>query len=87
VRLLEFLILAGVAWAGYAQAAGWWVLVGAAAMTLAGWARKIWLLRQHPQVPLSTKMTTYLVVSIGLNVVVATLALIAGRVLRWWLGG
>jgi hypothetical protein len=82
---LEFLMLAGVAWAGYAQAAGWWALAGAAAMTLTGWTRKIWLLRQHPQVPLSTKMTTYLVVSIGLNVVFAALALIAGRVLHWWL--
>jgi hypothetical protein len=83
--MLEFLILAGVAWAGYADAAGWWLLVGAAAMTVAGWARKIRLLRQHPQVPLSTKMTTYLIVSVGINVAFAVLALIAGRVLGWWL--
>jgi hypothetical protein len=84
--MFELVILGVVAWAGYAQEAGWWVLVGAAALTLTGWARKIWLLRQHPQVPLSTKMTTYLVVSIGLNVTFAALALIAGRIAHWWLG-
>ncbi len=84
---LEFLILAGVAYAGYAGAAGWWALVGAAAMTVAAWARKIRLLRQHPQVPFSSKMTTYLVVSIAINVAFATLALIAGRFARWWLAG
>jgi hypothetical protein len=82
---LEFLILGMVAWAGYAGAAGWWVVAGAAAITVSGWARKIRLLRQHPQVPFSTKMTAYLVVSIGLNVVFAALALIAGRVAHWWL--
>ncbi len=84
--MFELLILGVVAWAGYAQEAGWWVLVGAAALTLTGWARKIWLLRQHPQVPLSTKMTTYLVVSIGLNLTFTALALIAGRIAHWWLG-
>jgi len=83
--MFELVILGVVAWAGYAQEAGWWVLVGAAAMTFTGWARKIWLLRQHPQVPLSTKMTTYLVVSVGLNVTFSALALIAGRIAHWWL--
>jgi len=83
--MLEFLILAGVAWAGYVDATGWWALAGAAAMTAASWARKIRLLRQHPQVPFSTKMTTYLVVSIAINLGFATAALIAGRVVRWWL--
>lgn len=85
--LLEFLILAGVAWAGYVGAAGWWLLAGAAAMTVAAWGRKIRLLRQHPQVPLSTKMTTYLIVSIGINLGFAIAALIAGRFARWWLAG
>jgi hypothetical protein len=85
--MVEFLILAGVAWAGYAGAAGWWILVGAAAMTVAAWARKIRLLRQHPQVPFSTKMTTYLIVSIAINIVFATVALICGRVGQWWLAG
>ena len=65
--MLEFLILAAMAFAAYLGASGWWVLPAAAAMTAAGWWRKIRLLRQHPQVPLSTKMTTYLVVSIAIN--------------------
>ena len=82
---LEFLILAAVAYAGYAGAVGWWALVGAAAMTAAAWARKIRLLRQHPQVPFSSKMTTYLVVSIAVNVAFATVALIAGRFAGWWI--
>jgi len=85
--MMEFLILSGVAWAGYAGAAGWWALAGAAAMTALGWWRKIRLLRQHPAVPFSTKMTTYLIVSIGINVVFAAAALVAGRVARWWLAG
>ena len=83
--MLEFLILVGVAWAGTAGAPGWWALLGALAMTAAAWWRKIRLLRQHPQVPFSTKMTTYLVVSIMLNIVLATLAHVGGRALRWWL--
>ena len=57
-----------MAFAGYVGASGWWVLLAAAAMTVAGWWRKVRLLRQHPQVPFSTKMTTYLVVSIAINV-------------------
>ena len=85
--MLEFLILAGVAWAGYAGAAGWWVLAGAAAMTVAAWARKITLLRQHPQVPFSSKMTTYLVASIAINVTFAVASLLVGRTVRYLLGG
>jgi hypothetical protein len=56
-------------------------------MTAAGWWRKVRLLRQHPQVPFSTKMTTYLVVSIAINLGVATLALLAGRIARHLLQG
>ena len=85
--MLEFLILAAIAIAGYVGASGWWVLLAAAAMTVAGWWRKVRLLRQHPQVPFSTKMTTYLVVSIAINLGVATLALLAGRIARHLLQG
>ena len=63
------------------------MLLAAAAMTVAGWWRKVRLLRQHPQVPFSTKMTTYLVVSIAINLGVATLALLAGRIARHLLQG
>jgi hypothetical protein len=87
VWLLEFAILAAVAWGGYVGAAGWWALAGAAAVTAAGWWRKVRLLRQHPTVPFSTKMTTYLMVSVGLNLGFATAAMIAGRIARWWVAG
>jgi hypothetical protein len=85
--MLEFLILAAMGFAAYLGASGWWVLPVAAAMTAAGWWRKIRLLRQHPQVPLSTKMTTYLVVSIAINAGLAALALLAGRIARHFIQG
>lgn len=83
--MLEFLVLIAMAFAGYAGGSGWLTLAGAAAMTIGGWSRKVQLLRQHPQVQFSTKMTTYLVVSIGINIALATLSHVAGRALRWWL--
>ncbi len=54
-------------------------------MTFGGWWRKVQLLRQHPQVPFSTKMTTYLVVSIVINIGLAAASYLAGRNLSWWL--
>jgi hypothetical protein len=62
MRMVEYLILAGLAIGGYAGAPLWWVLPATAAMTVAGWWTKAGLLRQHPRVPFSTKMKTYLVV-------------------------
>ena len=56
-------------------------------MTVAGWWRKVKLLRQHPQVPFSSKMTTYLVASIAINLGFATLSLLAGRAARYLLQG
>ena len=44
------LILAAMAFAGYAGGSGWSMPAGAAAMTVGGWWRKVRLLRQHPQV-------------------------------------
>jgi hypothetical protein len=85
--MLEFLILAATAFAAYLGASGWWVLPAAAAMTAAAWWRKVKLLRQHPQVPFSTKMTTYLVASIAINIGFATLALLVGRITRYLLQG
>jgi hypothetical protein len=82
--MLEFLILTGLSVAGYAGQPLWWALPGGAAMTVAGWWRKVWLLRQHPEVPFSSKMTTYLIVSIAINVGFATVAYLVGRV-AWWL--
>jgi hypothetical protein len=80
--MLEFVILGAMAVAGYAGGSGWLVLAGAAAMTVGSWWRKVALLRQHPQVPFSSKMTTYLVASIAINIGFATASLVTGRALR-----
>lgn len=84
--MLEFVILAAMAFAGYAGGSGWLVLAGAAAMTVGSWWRKVQLLQQHPKVPFSSKMTTYLLVSIGINLGFATASLMLGRVARYALG-
>ena len=84
--MLELLILAGLAYAGYAGLPVWWVLPAAALVTAEGWWRKVSLLRQAPQVPFSSKMTTYLVVSIALNIGFAVTAYVLGRAARWLLG-
>lgn len=85
--MLEVLILAGVAAAGYADAPWWSAPLGAGAVTLGAWWHKVRLLRQHPQVPFSTKMTAYLVVSILINLGFALTSYLAGRALRGWLEG
>lgn len=85
--MLEFLILAAMAFAGYAGGSGWLALAGAGAMTVGGWWRKMQLLRQHPQVPFNSKMTTYLVASIAINIGFATAGLLVGRTARYLLGG
>ena len=87
MRLVEYLVLAAMAWVGYAGWAIWWVLPATAVTTAAGWWRKVVLLRQHPQVPLSTKMITYFVVGIVLDLLLATACYAAGRGVRWWIGG
>ena len=81
----ELLILAAVALAGYAGWPGWSVLAGAAALTVVGWWRKVRLLRQHPRVPFSSKMITYFVVGIVMNVLLTAASYLAGQVLRRWL--
>jgi hypothetical protein len=85
--MLEFLILVGVGACGYVGAPGWLILVGAAAQTAAAWWRKMRLLRQHPTVPFSTKMTTYLVAGIVINIAFAVLSYLAGAALRRALEG
>jgi hypothetical protein len=84
--MLELPILAVVALAGYADASGWSVPVGAAALTIASWWRKMRLLRQHPQVPFSSKITTYLIVSVVIYVGLALVSYGAGLAVRRWLG-
>ena len=83
MRMVEFLVLAAMAGVGYAGGPLWWVLPATAAITVAGWRTKVGLLRQHPRVPFSTKMKTYLVVGIILDACLATGCYVAGRWLRW----
>jgi hypothetical protein len=83
--MLEFLVLGAMAVAGYTGGSGWLVLAGAAALTIGGWWRKLQLLREHPQVPFSTKMTTYFVAGVVANLLFSLAFLMAGRALRWWL--
>src|SRR5262249_4877748 len=45
--MLEILILAAVAAAGYADAPGWSALLGAAVVTSASWWRQVRLLARH----------------------------------------
>ena len=87
MRMVEYLILAGMAIGGYGGAPLWWVLPATAAMTVTGWWTKAGLLRQHPRVPFSTKMKTYLVVGIILDACLATACYMAGRWARWMLQG
>jgi hypothetical protein len=83
--MLEFLIIVIVAIGGYAGAPWWLVLVGAAGLTIEGWAMKLMLLRQHPKVRLSSKMTTYFVTGVLANVGFASLSYIFGQLVWWWL--
>ena len=87
VAMQELAVVAAMAFMGYWDAPAWSVPAGAAVLTAAAWWRKLQLLRRHPQVPLSTKMTTYLVVSIAINVGLAAAGLVAGRLAAWWLLG
>jgi len=82
----ELLVLGGMAAAGYAMAPLWVVPVGAGFLTLAGWWRKLRPLRRAPQVPFSTKMTAYLVVSVVIDLAFASASYVMGRMLAVWLG-
>src|SRR5262245_46422424 len=77
--LIIFLI---VGLAGYAGTPWWFVLAGAAALTLDGWWMKLRLLRQEPRVVWSAKITTYFVTGIVTNVGFAAFVYAAGRVVR-----
>jgi hypothetical protein len=84
--MLELLILLIVALGGYLGASGWLVALGAAGLTIDGWALKLKLLRQHPSVPFSSKMATYFITGVLANLGFAALSYLAGRLVRSWLG-
>jgi hypothetical protein len=80
--MLEIITLLAVAVAGYAGAPGWFVLLGAAALLIEAWAVKLLRLHQHPRVPLSTKMITYLVTGVLAGIGLAWLTYLAGAAVR-----
>ena len=85
--MLDLLIVATMVFAGYSGGSSWLALAGAAAMTVGSWWEKMRLLRQHPPVPFSKKMTAYLLVSIVVNLGFTLAGYIAGSVLRRWMAG
>jgi hypothetical protein len=80
--MLEVVTLLVVAVAGYTDAPGWFVLLGAAALLIEGWGRKLRLLRAQPRVPLSTKMITYFVTGVAASIGLAALTYLAGAFAR-----
>ncbi len=84
--MMELAILAAVAFTGYADVPAWTVVAGAAAMTAAGWWRKLWLLRQQTTVPFSSKITTYFVISVLINFGFAAGSFLLGRLVRQLIG-
>jgi hypothetical protein len=87
MRLAEYLILAAMAGVGYAGWPLWWVVPATAAMTMIAWWKKVGLLRQHPQVPFSSKMITYFVVGIVLDLLLAAGCHTVGRLAQVWMQG
>jgi hypothetical protein len=85
--MFEALVLACVGAAGYMDVSGWWALAGAAVITMTGFWRKIRLLRLQPAVPFSSKIRTYLAVSVAINLAFAWAAFLAGRLMGWIVTG
>lgn len=81
-RLLDYLIILIVGLAGYADGPAWFVLVGAGGLTIEEWWRQLNLLRRHPSVPWSSKITTYFVTGVVSNLFFAALAFWFGMVMR-----
>ena len=84
--MLAFVIISGMAIAGYAGAPLWVVLFGVAGIAWEGWWSKLQLLRQQPRQPWSTKTKTYFVAGIVGNIVLSAVGYGAGRILRATVG-
>lgn len=78
---LEWITLIATAVAGYAGAPRAVILLAALALMLEPVWGKAWHLRQHPRVPLTTKMLTYLVSGAVVALLAAWLAFIVGAFL------
>lgn len=79
---LEWITLFATAVAGYIAAPPVVVLIAAVALVVDSVWGKAWRLRQHPRVPLSSKMLTYLVTGAVLALLAAWIAYLAGAFVR-----
>ncbi len=79
---LEWITLFATAVAGYAAAPRLVIVLAALALMLDNVWGKAWRLRQHPRVPLSSKMLTYFVTGAVLALIAAWLAYAAGAFVR-----
>lgn len=82
MKALEWVTLLAVVAAGYFAASAFVVPAAALALMLESVFGKVYRLRQNPPVPLTTKMTTYLVMGALGWLFAAWLAYAAGGVLR-----
>ena len=80
--MLEYVMLLLVGLAGYADASWWLVPLAAGGLTIEGWWEKARLLRQHPRLPLSSKIVTYFVTGVIANIGFSALSFLCGRVVR-----
>jgi hypothetical protein len=82
--MVAYAVILVLALAGCLQAPGWLVPVGAAAVTLADWGLRG--LPPHARMAWTSKTTTYFVVGVLANLILAALAFAAGRILCQLLG-
>jgi hypothetical protein len=80
-RMYDWLIVILVGLAGYVEAPGWFVLLGAFGLSIEGWWRRLGLLRHAPRA-LSTKKTAYFVAGAISNLGLAGLGYLLGQAVR-----
>jgi hypothetical protein len=78
--MYDWLIVILVGLAGYAEAPGWFILLGAFGLSIEGWWGRLGLLRHSPRA-LSTKKTAYLVAGAISNLGLAGLGYLVGHLL------
>jgi len=80
-RMYDWLIVILVGLAGYVEAPGWFILMGAFGLMIEGWWGRLGLLRHSPRA-LSTKKTAYFVAGAIGNLGLAGFGYLVGQVLR-----
>ena len=81
---VPYAFILALALAGYLDAPAWLALPGAAGLTLADWGLRG--LPPHARMAWTSKTTTYFVVGLIANLILAALAFAAGRMARLLLG-